>query len=374
MAGRRLTRGGRQGLALVALTLAVLAVHAWLLQGAQRWQSAWMPEVPEPERLQAAFVRELKPAAPPPPATPAKGDPGAPPPRPESRLKPSSLAGPAPMARDELALAPPPELEAPLVLPPALAASDLSGEWQPGIEWPLSTELSYRLTGFYRGAIYGQATVQWLRNGSHYQVHLESEIGPAIAPLMTRRMSSDGEITPQGLVPRRYDEHSGGLAGGGRRLTLLFRDGGVRLANGRQEPLPDGSQDAASQFVQLTWLFLTGRQRPLPDWRVDLPLALPRNVHQWVYRIRDLETVETPMGAIPAWHLDTAMDDTRGDMQVEQWLAPSLQFMPVRIRIWQNRAGGDPTHLDLVLRRPPLQAMAAEAVPAASAASTSAPL
>ncbi len=377
---------------LAALTLLVLALHLWLLRGAQQWHQALQPDLPEPERLKAAFVRELAPAQPPAsPSTAAKVTAvsratdsrtttrigqvdAAQPPRAGNAdassassstrrihptLPPAAIGNgmPAPLLREPVSEESPAIVEA-LAAPPALAVSDAAGDWVPGLEWPLSTELRYQLNGHYRGPVYGQARVQWLREGSHYQVHLEADIGPSFAPLMSRRMSSDGEVTPIGLVPRRYDEQSGGLAGSGRRTTLLFENSGVRLVDGRREPVADGTQDAASQFVQLTWMFLTGRHLAQPGWWVPMSLALPRHVHTWRYMVVDQELVQTPMGALPAWHIDSRMDDTRGDMEAEVWLAPSLQYLPVRIRIWQNREAGDPTHLDLVLKQAPLQAMA----------------
>jgi hypothetical protein len=367
--GRARRRGA---FALACLTLAVLAAHLWLLSGARDLHDQWMPSTPEPERLKAAFVRELKPAAPPPPAAAAKqeGPPGAPK-RVVQTLPATVGAGPAPLPPDPAASQPPPELQA-LAMPPALAVSDAVGDWMPGIEWPLSTELEYKLTGDYRGPVYGDAQVQWLREGSHYQVHLEAWVGPRIAPLMSRRLSSDGEITPIGLVPRRFDEVTGGLAGGNRQSTLRFDNGGVIMPDGRREPAPDGTQDAASQFVQFTWLFLTGRQAVDGDLLIQQPLALPRNLHLWRYRIVKLEEVATPLGPIPAWHVDSDMTDTRGDMQAEFWLAPSLQYLPVRVRLWQNRAKDPRTHIDLMLKAPPRQAMAPEAgaPPASSAASS----
>ncbi|MBO9688697.1 DUF3108 domain-containing protein [Roseateles chitosanitabidus] len=366
MAGRLSPRARRGALGLGALTLAVLAAHLLLLRGAQGLHDRWMPETPEPDRLEAAFVRELQQAPPPPPPQGTQGKVGTPPPK--LSPTPASTDGLAPLSRDEAASAPPPPEVRALVAPSALAVSDAVGEFIPGVEWPLSTELDYQLTGDFRGPVYGDARVQWLRSGAHYQVHLEAWVGPSIAPLMSRRLSSDGEITPEGLAPRRFDEVTGGLAGGNRHATLLFDVGGVRMADGRREPVADGTQDAASQFVQLTWMFLTGRQVAQGDQLIQQPLALPRNVHLWRYKVRDLEDVATPLGPIPAWHIDSDMDDPRGDMQAEFWLAPSLQFMPVRVRIWQDRPRDPRTHIDLVLKRPPRQAMAA-AAPASGAAS-----
>jgi len=368
MAGRLTLRGPG---ALAALTLLVLALHLGLLGSARQMLQGWQPASPEPERINAVFVRALKPAAPPPALqTTPQGSAGAPG---EDVLKSKPrLAAPRAPGLDRLGpadrLAPqsPPEIEA-LDAPQSLQLPETPGPFVPGLEWPLSTEMRFQLTGNYRGPVYGQAKVQWLRDGAHYQVHLEATIGPSIAPLMSRRLSSDGLITSRGLRPQRFDEVTGGLAGGNRHATLRFDNGGVFLADGRREPSDEVAQDAASQFVQMTWMFLTGREKAQGDWLVQLPLVLPRHVHLWRYRVRELEEITTPMGSIEAWHVDSDMQDTYGDMETEMWLAPSLQYLPVRIRIWQNRAKGNNTYIDLALKEAPLQAMpAAASAPASS--------
>lgn len=364
--------------ALAALTLLVLLLHLGLLGGARQWLGDMAPATPEPARIQAVFVRALQPAPPPPPMdTRPRGNEGAPA-TDLVKAKPG-LKAPAGDLPDRLAASdrPTPQAAAapdPLSSPAALQLPETPGDYQPGMEWPLSTELQYRLTGNFRGPVYGQARVQWLREGAHYQVHLEASIGPAVAPLITRRLSSDGMIGPDGLMPRRFDEVTGGLAGGRRQTSLLFDDGGVVLGNGERVPRADDTQDAASQFVQLTWMFLTGRQTAQPGWLVQLSLALPRRVHTWRYVVRDgLETVDTPMGPLQAWHVDSDMADTWGDMQTEMWLAPSLQYLPVRIRIWQNRRADANSYLDLVLKEPPLQAMPAASASASAPSASSAP-
>ncbi len=375
MAGRL---SQRRTALLAALTLLVVVLHLILLGGAQQLLGTWAPDTPEPDRIQAVFVRALQPAAPPPPmATRPRGTEGATGPE-AVKVKPGLAAttgapGTTPSRLSPLET-PAPTTPAPpdaLQSPGALQLPETPGDYQPGMEWPLSTEMHYQLTGNYRGPVYGQARVQWLREGAHYQVHLEASIGPSFAPLMTRRLSSDGMIGPAGLMPRRFDEVNGGLAGGNRKVSLLFDDGGVVLANGQRSPREDSTQDAASQFVQLTWMFLTGRQTAQPGWLVQLPLALPRRVHLWRYVVRDaLETVDTPMGPLQAWHVDSDMTDTWGDMETEMWLAPSLQYLPVRIRIWQNRSKDASSYIDLTLKEAPLQAMPA-AAPASSPASGS---
>ncbi|MBH9579346.1 DUF3108 domain-containing protein [Inhella sp. 1Y17] len=281
---------------------------------------------------------------------------------------PKSLAE-APRARRQLAAAPVPAaaasaVEPPKPLPELPALAELSpppalpdpSEGEPGPEWPLSTRLRYSLVGHYRGAVHGDAEVEWLRQGRRYQVRLTVAVGPSLAPFITRRMLSEGELTPQGISPRRYDEETRVLVASPRRLQVLIDPLRIQFPNGRMEPTPPGVQDSASQFVQLTWLLLTGREPARAGHAIALPLALPRRLYAWRYDIVGLETLDTPLGPLPAWQLRPVVTDSRGTLQATVWLSPQLQYLPVRIRIVQD----DETWVDLLLAEPPLQEAAPE--------------
>ena len=225
----------------------------------------------------------------------------------------------------------------------------MAGAPAAAFEWPPSTRLSYTLTGDYRGPIQGKARVEWLRSGARYQVHLDVEI----APLMARRMSSDGLLTESGLQPQRYEEETRMLLRSTRRRLLLFEPGRVVLPGQEPVPAPVGVQDTASQFVQLTWLFTTRPHLLRPGESVEMPLALPRRVGRWVYDVVRQETLETPVGRVPAWYLRPRPElPGRTELAVEVWIAPTLQYLPARIRIQQDTEG----HVDLLLERLPQQA------------------
>ncbi|QPF72704.1 DUF3108 domain-containing protein [Roseateles sp. DAIF2] len=349
MAGRlncSLTRR-RAGAALLLLA-AVLLMHALFGRLLWRLHEDWLGEAASapPPRLAVAFVRELSPQV-------VKT-----PPRPMTRRLPP------PLASAELAPGLPAELPAAAIEPPAAPEplGDLAlpepppDAAEPGPEWPASTRLRYTLNGHYRGEVNGEAEVQWLREGRRYQVHLEVRVGASFAPLISRRMSSDGLLTAAGIAPERYDEDTKMLLRERQRVTVRFdREGQVlRLPRGPAQPLPAGAQDAASQFVQLTWLFLTGRERLEPGRVLELPLALPRRLYQWRYEVVGEELLYTPMGPLPAWHLRPQLErlPRTSDLKAEVWLAPGLQYLPVRLRIAQD----EQTYIDLMLKAPPLQA------------------
>jgi hypothetical protein len=237
----------------------------------------------------------------------------------------------------------------------ATAAAGPAASAPAGFEWPPSTRLSYVLTGNVRGPVDGQAQVEWVRAGARYQVHLDVAVGPSFAPLMSRRITSDGELGDDGLRPRRYDEETKIAFRDPRRLTIFLDDDTVRLPGGKELPRPAGVQDAASQFVQLTWLFTMQPGLLEPGRTIELPLALPRYIDQWTYEVLERELLYTAAGPIETVHVKPRRAPRRAnELSAEMWIAPSLQYLPVRIVIRMDAE----TYIDLVVKRLPQQALA----------------
>ncbi len=379
----------RRGLQIAALAVAVSGAHLWLARDLWPPQAGPGSRREPPQRIAVAFVRDLAPTAP--RAVAAR-------PAPALRRLPALKAPPkaAPLSAASAASAPDtlaalPELGSIAALDPAAvasldappphadrsaassavaaasaaaaAASSAATASAVGPEWPPSTRLRYRLTGNYRGPVEGQATVEWLRQGAHYQVFMDLEIGPFFAPLMARHVSSDGEITAQGLRPARYDEETRVLFAQPRRVSVQLGNDEVSFGGGLPVPRPAGVQDSASQFVQLTWLFTVQPALLQPGRLISFPLALHRSVEPWTYRVMAPETLDTPAGAVATMHLMPTREPEPGrTLTAEVWIAPTLQYLPVRILIHQDAQ----TFIDLAIDRLPQQAAPAEAAATAS--------
>lgn len=361
---------------LLALVALVTGAHLWLAERLVLGSLELGSAGPQVRRLDIAFVRELLPAAPPtgplraPPAAARSALTKAPPPAaaasaPEpsaSAPEPAAVAQAPPLAVPPVAAELPDPLPDPVLEPtPVLAeapAAAASASALPAFEWPASTRLTYTLTGYYRGPVEGQAQVEWLRQGRRYQVHVEVSIGPFFAPLVTRRLVSDGEISELGLVPLRYHEETKVAWLDPRRRQISIDGDRVRLADGREVPRPSGLQDSASQFVQMIWWFTTSPERLQPGRAFDIPLALPGRVEPWRYEVIAHEAVHTPVGVLDTVHVKPRRAARAGnDLVAESWIAPSLLYLPVRIVIRQD----EETYVDLLLDRLPQQSAAAPA-------------
>nr|MBA3774346.1 DUF3108 domain-containing protein [Ramlibacter sp.] len=219
-------------------------------------------------------------------------------------------------------------------LPAASAASALDS-------WPADTRLNYRLAGRYLGSadLHGDARVRWQREGDRYQTRVDI----VLTALTSLVMTSQGEVSAGGLLPRVYEE----LRSSGPRGARLGDDT-ITLASGRTVPRPQGVQDTASQFVELTHRFASGRDVLEVGRSVSFWMARPGAVDLWTYDIVGKETFQTPeLGSFDAFHLKPRpIASPRGNITAEMWFAPSLQYLPVRIRVNM----GD-TYVDLMVTR-----------------------
>jgi hypothetical protein len=348
--------------ALAGLALLLLLAHGWLVSWFDETRLGWGARDKPPPRLQAAFVRELEPTAPPPTAPPPRPAPRRAKPKPAPAAQPASApaeerkvaeapAASEPEAAASAAPAPEPAASVAVAAPaPASAASQA----QP-FEWPPSTRLTYQLNGFIsgpygRGPLEGHARVQWIRDGLHYQVHLDV----TAALVFTRRMTSDGELGDEGLAPKRFDQEETRFGVSRPTLTVYFEPEQVVMPDGSRRPRPPGVQDIASQLVQMTWLFTTRPDLLQPGASIDVPVAMaqPQRIEPLTYQVLEAERVDTPFGAVDTFHVKPRATTGRGKLlSMETWVAPGLQYLPVRVRISQDADN----YLDLVIERKPQQ-------------------
>ena len=136
------------------------------------------------------------------------------------------------------------------------------------------------------------------------------------------------------------------------RWQLRFGPERVVLADGKTVPTLPGAQDEASQFVQLTWLFTTQPERLKVGRSVEMPLAISRKLETWIYDVVAEEPLFFSFGQVATFQLRPRRAAQGGDLTPEIWIAPSLQYLPVRILIRDDKGNW----VDLMLDAPPLQA------------------
>ena len=368
----RWTAGSR----LVVCAVAVLALHAWIGRSLAEHMAEFGEAGAMPRRMDVVYVRDMEVLAPPAvaalpsvraaPSPRAKRAPAAPSPaasQAQAQAQALSVEAESVKPAEKLVAEVKPSVAEPVIAAaveavPEMAAPIPTVEAVPSASsfvWPGPMRLSYVLTGNYRGEIKGSAQVEWLRMGSRYQVHLDVLVGLPMAPLITRRMSSEGQITPEGLMPERFEEDTKIMFRDRRRVGVRFEADTIVMANGERQPRPAGVQDSASQFVQLSYLFNLKPELLTVGSTVNVPLALARKIDTWTYDVVAQEPLYTPFGSIDSYHLKPRrIGQTSNDLTAEIWIAPSLQYLPARIRIRQDAD----TFIDMLIERKPQLAAA----------------
>ena len=251
-------------------------------------------------------------------------------------LRPEPAAAPLPVAQAEAlpgqndvlppALAPAEQAEP----PPVVAAAQPEPAQSPSaLSIPNSVRLSYKMTGLSRGLNYhANGELNWLREANRY----ESSMVVSAFLLGSRSMTSVGEVTADGLAPKRFGDKAR------NELAAHFDadKGKITFSANRPElPWQRGAQDRLSVFFQLAGL-LAGQAGAVPTGtRIAIYTVGPRDAETWTFIVENMENLNLPVGEIKALRL-TREPKREFDQKIETWFAPSMSYWPVRIKITQS--------------------------------------
>lgn len=201
---------------------------------------------------------------------------------------------------------------------------------------PRAAQMQFEVQGKLKGLPYRTtARIDWRPSGQRYEASQELQV-----PLLGgRRQSSVGALTAQGLQPEVFMDRSR------REYSTTFdaSAGIIRFSRG-DEPVAwvRGIQDRLSVFFQVAGLIAAAPERYPQGTRITVQTASTHHVTPWVFQVQAKEKLSLPAGVISALkleHLDAGKQaDNReaANLQSALWLAPSLHYLPVRIRLVEN--------------------------------------
>lgn len=255
---------------------------------------------------------------------------------PEVPPAPTPLAA----ASDSHTPAPPPGIA---VLAPG-GAPDGAGAPQVPVRLPPPARLDFEVRGQAKRLQYSaSAELVWQHDGQQYQARQEIRV----LFLGSRAQTSVGEITPLGLQPRRFGDRSRSE----KAAHFDFAQGQVTFsANNPAARIAPGAQDRLSVFLQLSAMLAAAPQAYPAGTRIQVPTVSSRTADLWTFTIGDTETLDLPLGPVRAVALER-LPVRDYDQKAQVWLAPELDYLPVRIRITQTN--GDFAELNLRARQAP---------------------
>ena len=313
---------------LVAALALSLALHGAL----SLWPSD-LETTPETLPLQASIVEM------PPPPMPAPRAAAKPRPKPQrvTAPRPHVDPPPAPVAQEIAAKAPEPELIEPtadaIAMGPepateVVAEAIVTPPDRPQKTLPRRIDLVYKAFLGTQGFLVGEAVYRFEHAGGEYHIVTIGE-AKGLAALFLRgqgKLESRGLITPNGLRPYEFAVKR---STNERRERAVFdwEAGVVTLSDERTEPIEASTYDPMSLMWQA---YFTP-----PDADVaEITVATTRRVGRHTLTREGEETIAWAQGDIVTERWRRMSED--GNTETTVWLAPSLRYVPVKMRVVTN--------------------------------------
>jgi len=233
----------------------------------------------------------------------------------------ASDAAPAPLAPAEAASphpAPPVAAPAPAPAPAILIPPPLRLNYT---IYGRISHLPYRASGFLR----------WQHDGRNYA----SELEISVFLLGSRVQTSQGRLSAAGLEPVRFVDR----VRNDRTVEFDYAQGLMRFSEGTAPtPLPAGAQDQLSVFVQMAAMLGAAPQRYPSGTVLDFDAMSVYGPEKSRVVVAGEERLALPGGELATLKF-TRKGNRSEDPDAEIWLAPSLGWLPARIRL--SHGNGD---------------------------------
>lgn len=222
-------------------------------------------------------------------------------------------------------------------IPLARAADDGAVE-HPSIKRPTSmppsADLSYTISAKQHGlSINGTANVQWRVGDGKYTIATESRAA-LFGKILENR--SEGVIDDFGLAPLTFTE---------KRFrkdpyTTSFKRDSKTISFSADDavtyPIKGGEQDRSSAQWQLAAQARATPDKFKPGSEWQYFVAGRRDAEPWSFKVAKTEAVKIGSGEVQAVHLVKAPPADKEGQQVDLWLAPSMDWYPVRVMFKDN--------------------------------------
>jgi hypothetical protein len=212
---------------------------------------------------------------------------------------------------------------------------------------PPSAELTYTVKASSHGIpLSGSGTIGWQQGNGKYTLVTEARSGMFGKVLEYR---SEGTVDAWGLAPDTYYEKR--IRKGAGTTTFRRDTKTIDLADSDNTvPIHGGEQDRSSAPWQLAAIARASPQKFVPGSEWKFYVAGRRSADTWSFKVIGTETVKTGAGEVKAVHFSKAPPKGKGQ-QVDLWLAPSLEWYPVRLVFMEDDGDSFEQLLDKVARK-----------------------
>ncbi|OWW20717.1 DUF3108 domain-containing protein [Noviherbaspirillum denitrificans] len=194
---------------------------------------------------------------------------------------------------------------------------------------PPPVELSYAIKAKQKGIpLEGESLMRWSIEGGKFSATNEAR-APLFGKILDTR--SEGEVDAYGLAPSSFTEKR--FRKEAATTTFDRAAGTIRFANAEQTtPIRGGEQDRNSVIWELVSVARGAQAKFKPGTSWEFVVAGVRDAEPWTFKVVAQEKLRTPLGEVNSLHVTRAPMADSNDHHIEIWLAPSMEWYPVRVR------------------------------------------
>lgn len=236
--------------------------------------------------------------------------------------------------------------------PAVMAAAGDAAARHP-VNLPPSAELAYTLKATYSGiALAGQANVSWTNDSSDPATRRYKVGTQARAALFGKILdeSSEGTVDAHGLAPatftqKRYRREASSA-------TFDRQSGQISFGQSDQTyAIKGGEQDRSSAIWQLISMVRAAPAKFKPGSKWTFFVAGQRDAEPWTFIVDKPEKITTAQGTISTVRLVKSPPQDSREQRIDIWLAPSIEWFPVRLRYTDGNGDFIEQSLDSVSKK-----------------------
>jgi hypothetical protein len=197
------------------------------------------------------------------------------------------------------------------------------------VNLPPSVELQYAIKAKQKGIpVEGDALVKWNTSGKSFSVSTETR-AMLIGKILEAK--SDGTIDEYGLAPLNFLEKR--FRKEPTSTTFDRKAKVIRFGSAAESaPIKGGEQDRSSAVWQLISIARAASSKFKPGSEWIFTVAGQRDAEAWRFRVVEREKITAGTGEMETLHVVRELPQDHKDNQLDIWLAPGLEWYPVRLR------------------------------------------
>lgn len=199
-------------------------------------------------------------------------------------------------------------------------------------KWPAAGEVVFDVSQGEGGMKVGEGVHRWEHDGRAYRMstQLQTTGLAALLASVEYTQSSEGDVTPQGLVPRRFMVEQKGRET--ESATFDWRTNSVlverRKGRSETESVVRGDLDVLSAWHMVA-------VRPGREYAPEMSLVSNRGADPAAVEVVGMEDLQLPLGRVRAQHVRFKAHS--GKLAIDLWLSEQHAWAPVRVRLQDHK-------------------------------------